>query len=799
MQHKFELNLQRMALYAKAVSLWEGLHIKNKVREFFLSEYRSSPREDRELNEEKWANLTKEVLNQLEPRVLPQILNSELIYVVREIGVKIYNWHECIKENLSYNVDYAEQIYWTPYGTIDQVKIFKSFWLENSSLSTGNRGVDISRLFKSACNYVLEEHINNLWQQVPKGIQEGTFYTESIYEEYKFHLIAYYRLYLAGELHHLIRYLKRVSYDPDKLYDCNHSVEENMFRLSVSQGYALAAKYFWDKLSDEEKDRNMFDSVHMVIKGYDSIYCDIRDYKREQYTDICAFLMSQMSISQKQELFKSYNSSILRIFLSHWPWQEFFIPTLESMWSYLGTRDYQSVLNEIMYKIRQDNKLGYAIENSKYQRILHEIWHKSPACLKQQIDQSDSYSSNITMQLLDLWDLSTLKLIINDQDMIQRRWELIDKGYEKYEKLIREDKYELLDQFIKEVLKQEEVEVFKQKINIWDYFIRGDYSTTTIGDRYHEFKIIGECRDRYDLADKLLDWQTGSLVEREELKSQIDYIKILYYFIVAEKYDLADKFLGWRFKSAEEIKDCKNSFKDDKFSSDQIYKLWQLLKEDVEIAREKSDKFLNWFLDSEEEIAWFKQEKLIRNDELKEILCHKFIGYNHFEIIEDFLEWCLLPQEEIKQLKQVIVDSTIWQNCKHDIANDCLDIAERFVKWAFDIEEKRQGFIKKFMSSDVGIKSCYFLIKYANNVEPHHPKLTKKEKLVKFNKFIDFWIKPLENFYEVKNKLESYVTYYDEEEQIENHQIFMNLFSNVEQSNEMMDISCMGESSSMNF
>lgn len=798
MQYKFELNLQRMALGAKAVSLWERPHIKNKVREFFLHEYinRIRSRDDQEENEEKWANLTKEVLNQLDPRVLPKILESKLIYVVREVGVKIYNWHECIKENLSYNVDYAHQIYWSPYGSIDQVKIFKSFWLDNSSLSTGNRGVDISRLFRSACNYVLEEHINNLLQQVPQEIQEGTFYTESIYEEYKFHLIAYWVLTYYGELHHLIRYLKRVSYDPDKLYDYNHSVEENMFRLSVAQGYELATKYFWNKLSDEAKDRNMFDSVHMVIKGYGSIYCDIRDYKREQYTDICAFLLSQMSISQQQELFKSYNSSILRIFLSHWPWQEFFIPTLDSMWSYLGTGDYQSVLNEIMNKICQDNKLGYVIKNSKYQRILHEIWHKSPACLKQQIDQSDSYSSNITTQLLDLWDLSTLKLIINDQDMVQRRSELIDKGCTKYEKLIREDKYELVDQFIEEILKQEEVKVFKHKIDIWDYFIRGDFSTTKIGGRYHEFKIVGKCRDRYDLADKLLDWQTESLAEREELKSKIDYIKILYYFIVAEKYDLADKFLDWRFKSAEEIKDCKNSFKDDKFSTDQIYKLWQLLKEDVEIAREKSDKFLNWFLDSEEEIAWFKQEKLIRNDELKEILRDKFIGYNHFEIIEDFLEWCLLPQEEIKQLKQMIVDSTIWQKCEYNIAGGFLDITESFVKWSFDTEEQKLEFIKKFMLLDDGIESCNSFIRRVSDMNPHNTKPTLEERIVKFKKFIDFWIKPLENFYEVKNKLESYVTCYHEEEQIENHQIFMSVLDNLVQSNEIIDIMCIGDSSS---
>ncbi len=45
MQYKFELNLQRMAMGAKAISLWEQPHIKNKTREFFIHEYRSFPRE----------------------------------------------------------------------------------------------------------------------------------------------------------------------------------------------------------------------------------------------------------------------------------------------------------------------------------------------------------------------------------------------------------------------------------------------------------------------------------------------------------------------------------------------------------------------------------------------------------------------------------------------------------------------------------------------------------------------------------------------------------------------------------
>ncbi|WP_342257031.1 hypothetical protein [Rickettsia endosymbiont of Aspidapion aeneum] len=831
MQYKFELSLQRMAMSAKAVSLWEQPHIKNKVREFFLHEYISSFREVKEANEEKWTNLTKEVLNQLKPRVLPKILDSELIYVVREVGAKIYNWYEYIRENL-YNVDYAQQIYWTPYGSIDQVKIFKSFWLENSNLLTGNRGVD--RLFRLACNYVLEEHVNNLWQQVPKKIQEGKFYTETIYGEYEFHLIAYWQCYLDGDLHYLIRYLRRASRDHDKLYDRNHSVEENMFRLSVSQGYEVAAKHFWGKLNEEEQERSLVSSAHIAIKKYGS-YWDIGGYEREQYIEICTFLMNQIKEDRKEKLFEEeittgiaggeifessteYRHNILKMFLFSWPWQEFFIPTLERMWSYLENSGYQKILYEIVCKISKDYKLGYVVENSKYQRILHEAWNKSPAHFKQEIDQN-YYSSNIIGELLNIWDISSIKLIVNDQDTLQRRQELfiyIDKGYKKYTDLIKEDKYEILDQFIREILvSEEEQKSFKQKIDIWGYFIRGgryhladkllDWQSSSVEERQSikdKIDHISICHyfikeDKYELADKLLDWQSSSAEERQSIKDKIDHISICHYFITEDKYELADKFLNWQFATEEEVRNCKNSFKSDKFSYDKIYKLWATFKEDIETARTQSLNFLNWFLDSEEEIAVFKKEKLV-NEKLAEILCDSFIGYNRFEIIEDFLDWCLLSPEEIQQLKQVAVDRTIFRKCDYNIANDCLDIAERFVTWAFDEEDKRQEFIKEFMLSDDGIKSCNFLIKYASEVDPHHPKPTKEEKLEKFKKFIDFWIRPLENLDEVKNKLESYVTYYREEEKIENHKIFMNLLYTLEQNHDTMEVSYIGESSSTN-
>ncbi|XP_014291006.1 uncharacterized protein [Halyomorpha halys] len=785
MQYKLELSLERMAMVAKAVWLWEQPHIKTKTRQFFLEEYSPGiyPTSPQKEIDRKWSNLTKEVLNQLDLRVLPKGIDTELIYVIRVIGGKIHNWYVYVIGHLGYNVDYAQQIYWSPYGNIDQVRIFKSFWLENSSLSTGNKGVDISNLFKLACNYVAEEHINNLWQQVPGEIKQSTFHAGTVYVDNKFHIIAYWLFYICGELHFLTRFLKTISRGHEVIYDHNHSGEENMFRLSVKIGYEVAAKYFWNKLNGEERDRNLMSSVFTAIKEYGDVDMDqvIGNHKRERYVDIFTFLINQIRKDRKEMLFEEKLSTVMmykrnnthirigvfKMFLSHWPYQEFFIPALERMWNSLNYHDYQYILHEIVSKIIDEHELGYVIENSRYQIILHETWTKSPVHFKLEIDKMGSI--NIIDKLLDIWDMSSVKLIVNDQDIVQRRQELIYKRYKKYNNLIIENKYDILDQFMLEILvSEEEKKNFKQKIDIWDYFIK---------------------EGQYDLADKLLDWQSDSPEERQIIKNRIDHISICRCFIKEHKYELADKFLNWQFTRKEDIKNCKNSFKTDKFSCDMIYKLWATFKEDIEIVKTQSLNFFNWFLDSEEEIALFKKEQLV-NENLEDVLCDSFILRYFFEIVEEFLDWCLLSKEEIQRLKRVAVHRTIFRMCEYNLSHDRLDRAVIIVKWAFNREDKRHEFIKEFMLSDYGLRSYDGIIKSVSDKDSCRSKFTKEEKIEKFKKFIDFWIRPIRNLNELKKKLNTSINfYYFGKERTNNHNIFMNLLYGLERNHDIMEVS----------
>lgn len=774
---KFELNLQRMAMISMAISLWEQSHIRNKIQKFLIFEYKDH---ENQVNEKKWHDITKLILKQIESNTLHSILKIELTHVIKSIGEKMFNWYEYIRKNIEYDkkesaINYIEKIYWTHYGSIDEVKILKSFWIDNPRLN-------ILTVYDMACEYALEENINHLWEQIPREMQN---ICEDIYTEYKCLILAYWQCCRDGNLSLFVRLLETTihsgrTYIRNTLYNKYHSVEENMFRLSIYGGYSKAVEYFWDKLNEEEKSRNVVSGIQISVTNNIPGCTTLGEFyhKQEKCVEICIFLINQVRASHRRMpiahiIYDSFDDdiyvcSILKIISLMWPWQDFLEQVLDELEETLKAQNNGYTGLNLLYAItscmKRDYNLGYVIENSKYERILHEVWHKIPACLKSKIAETDPHL-DLIQDLLEIWHLSCVKLIINAPEMIQWRTRLLESGYiicTRIGELIRIGQYELLNQFMEEILVSEnEKKIFKKAIDMWDYFIN---------------------EDQYDLADKLLDWQADSMEEKEELKSKIDHVGLCLNFIKQDQYKLADKLLDWKFSTRKARQVCKDSFKNNKSSYDYIYELWAVEKEQVEIAQNKSHKFLNWFLQSEEEIVWFKKHKLV-NDQLEETLCELFIENNYFETIEYFLDWCLLSKEEIQKLKQVIVNRKISKKCKCNIMWNYIDVAEKFVKWAFDEEAERTEFIRQFVLSNEGIACCADFITAARKTITDNQIPTIHEAIIRFNNFIDFWIKPIKNLDEIKDKLKNYICCYGTDANMENFEIFMNLLDNIDLTN----------------
>ncbi|WP_017442886.1 hypothetical protein [Rickettsia gravesii] len=767
MRYKLELNLEQMAMISKAISMWEQKDIKDKVRSFSID---TNSRE----NEEQWNILIQKVISKLGTENLPSITKSKLGGIVSAIGLKIFNWIKYIKQELHYGCDYTEQICWTKYGTIDKLVTFKA-WIDNKKLT-------VSDLYKFACNYCLEEYTNNLWQQIPDQNKVKPFYNTKIYEEYDYHFVAYWKSYMDGNLDMLIKYFKRFGSDYKKIYDLNHSVEENMFRLSILNANELGVKYFWNRLNEEEKERNLKQSVISVLEKSNEHDITLKD----SYIDIFAFLIEEMGKEERAGLFQEYKNAILRTYLLNWPWEELFMPTLEQMWYYFTAEDYKGLICDITSVMYENHKLNNDILTSRYTDILHEVWSKSPVRLKQTVNMERGAWNRVLSNLFAIEDIQSISIIINDQDIVSIRQELIDRGERKCYDLAENGKHELLEKFIQGVLLTEiERSSFKQKICERKINIFYDYI----------------CKDKYELVEKLLKWGFKTEEEQMVFKEAIckkGALEICYGFIYSGRHELAEKFFEWWGKTSEEKVLLKKDFiyKNEEWYSEEIGLIW-CTTEDILAAKYKSEQFLNWCLDSQEEINLFKKEILGKKFAKK--ICDGLIYEDHFKVVENFLKWCLLSTDEIKQFKAMLISDTLWEKCDKLISNGDIDQASSFIDWCFNKEEEKQEFIKKFMSPSYSehdpIRLCGLLIKASGYVAKYELKPTEEDKLKKFKGFINVWLESSEVREEFKNKFKTCVYNYYQNKGREvdvDHQIFIDLLENWDQVNEQIEVSSLG-------
>lgn len=249
MDLEFDLSLKRLSTTATALALWNQPDIKSKLKHYFCAGQRFGKRN-------YLTQLIKEVMMKLDRNVIPPMLYSELMYIVKELGLKIGDWQRFIRRKSIFRdiplrelFDLcANEIVWTYYGSIDEIKTVKS-WLENPNF-------DVVKKYYMACYYCFEDKIKLLWKIVSK---KKNFYDENkLNSTYGLHLVAYWnRIQNNNNFESFVRDIKIQSKDGDRVYDENRSAEVNMFRLSVRKGYVEASKYFWNKMNSEEKKRDL--------------------------------------------------------------------------------------------------------------------------------------------------------------------------------------------------------------------------------------------------------------------------------------------------------------------------------------------------------------------------------------------------------------------------------------------------------------------------------------------------------------------------------------------------------------
>lgn len=719
-----ELNLEYITLLSIAVSIWERQDVKKKAKHYF---YKISKKK----NGNEWREIIKHVINLVDSKPLPQVSYCKLVYLIRDIGLKLYDFFNYIRNSKLFDSTprkqlydfYFKKIYWTPYGTIDEIRIFKESWMCTPEIK-------IHVLYNVACALCLEEYVEDLWARIPDKVKAQRY--NKIYKSRSCHscILAYWECCRNKKQINLTELLNRQNRNPDDL----SSLEVNLFTISAKKGYKYAAKYFYNKMTDEEKSWRFFEGAIETVREFGTSKTS-EYYKKDLFVDLLVFLFDhnvrvsdynrESDISKVvTDFFEVFSDSdddcetFLSMFIVSSPWQHLLNQIFEIVEDDLNDETYLKLLDKLISEINRASKWSLPINNCIYQQKFREIWLLSPAKFKKAVFNS------VAESLYLAGDFSNMKMVINDPETFEETENLMIFFRKAFAYLVETNKYEEAVRLIQDLLPEKYPKNTRENIGIlYELIFQGNFN----------------------LVDEKLDSMYSSDEERMSIKIKLDHKAITYYFLVKCDYDLADEFLLWRYNgSIEKVLSFKNQFQFDQFPCNHIYDIWTQPMENIEIAMNRSKNLLNWFLKSEEEIMLFKVNTFLnpmKEDKFIEtFFTNKFVDRNYFEIIEHFLEWCLFSKEDICQVKQKVVMASHLKKCIAYLEANDFDMIDKYLKWACDSYISRVEFINKFWKKLKGERACKAYVRKICIMEDS----TKNHEIVEnLKKFISFWIRPL--------------------------------------------------------
>lgn len=737
MEYQFEFKLQRLAITSVAESLWNQPDIQCKLKRYFYPYYRG--------DKNKWlSQLTDEVIQKIDPLSLPAILHHELVLAVKRMGNIMNNWFYYLRRRKIFRDMSRQQIHdklfkdicWTYYGSIDEVKILRASWLNNPSL-------DLMKIYVMACNNCCEDVIRQLWKRIPK---KKMIPFAELCSRHGYHMTAYWNKVLENNLDEFVRDVivadagQVEGDDEDDVkafsYVENSSLEKNMLWLAVWKRYVPAVKYFWDKITDKEKQESIQSMLWYCIEELTRYYSQC--YRTDQSIQIIMYLLNFATEKTLEAVFtKTDNSGVrehtLGLFLNFiidWPFQEFFDLLMPRVLQYLNGREIDQLVDLLLKQISSDSMF-----QNLHRKRLHFI------CSRASISVMKTVANKIYWKNLFSDELPTLKLLLTDKTELQIDEAVIRNIKWKWTRAVEESESKTLQLIIDEFLISKKWSLEKQKTisQIYTYLMKSEFT----------------------LAKNLLENNS------DELRNEINHTFMCFYFVIKHDYRSADEFLKWKFQKTEEIDTFKIEFCNEdsgfvwrgKFVEHHLGKIWETDKNSVEMAKTNSQNFLLWFLKTEEEVMKYKTENL------KSILFsgdyHKLLSIFHFEVFEDFFSWCHLSRCAFKKMQNemIITPQSLWQSClSHSMRQGDFAKSEKFLTWLFDSQEERSNHMKKFLMSDEALLAIkMYVTKYSAPQGLNEPKPTKEDLEKKFQEFINFFIKPyIENIDGLKRTLKGW-------------------------------------------
>ncbi|WP_264339069.1 hypothetical protein [Wolbachia endosymbiont (group A) of Cydia splendana] len=436
MNYTLTPSLEHITLVKIAITLWNQDDIRALTARFYFRSLILSERR------KEWQVVEDKVIEKIPELLLPEPLKKKVLNFIKPIGLEILKWREYHDQNSYLGIDLPNELCWTPQGTVDKK--------ETAVVLIKDENLDITRRYRLACIYCLEDDIRELWSKMPENRRKSFYSEEDPRKVRQQELVVLWTYYTKGEVNKLDNMIER-------RWQSKCSPYQYAFEYAAVGGNKAATEYFLQKLTSKEKEESLVRSAGYVADRRCDSARNRTDLPKEHYADVLCFLLSQMNEEQQTEVFKSYPYEVLKCLLD-WPWQSFFMKTVSRMWDFLSGKDCNYFLREMVDKVIEGHK------DYDYQKLFGKFWQQSPDAHKRYVIDECS-SGSLLSKLLKIEDKENVKLILKDATLIEKEKIIFYReGKDICESLIYNNKWDLLKFFIQECILSKEVIIkFKEK------------------------------------------------------------------------------------------------------------------------------------------------------------------------------------------------------------------------------------------------------------------------------------------------------------------------------------------------
>ncbi|KAF8789808.1 hypothetical protein HNY73_007718 [Argiope bruennichi] len=366
---------------------------------------------------------------------LAESMREPLVNLLNPIFMETYKWLKYHGEFLKSKhssfdcLEYLKHLQWTHIGTVNYRKTAEAMIRDEM--------LDIDRRFKLACLYCLDEDIQNLWHKL-SPLSKKRFYNKGRFPRCYLteEIIIFWTCILKGRVDKLENLLARRVGNYSSIY-------QQAFEYFANSGYETATRYFFEKLTCEEKDASLVRTAKSVAGCVNPSF--------QPFNDVFCYLLSEMNTEQFQNVLENSSYAILRSFLD-WPRLDAFPEVAQLALPYFGEDDY----DQLHFFLSQ--KFKYVYNSAKLFRnlflITPKVFRHSTYYLDDFFERKDTEMIKFMFRNMDPEE--TLELVLSRK--------ALHNCYEQ----IREGKLDFVEFFIRESrLSKEDRERFLVALNFY--------------------------------------------------------------------------------------------------------------------------------------------------------------------------------------------------------------------------------------------------------------------------------------------------------------------------------------------